>query len=105
MLRDLMLCLVHDLNKIDPKTNRRYTVSMSSVRDFMRQHKLKPRVAAAIDPARAEQASAAVRDRWFQSVEEFVRQLHSDGKVSTHPRCGPRCGASVRYVPGCMHCA
>ena len=86
MLRDLMVCLVSDTNKIDPKTNQRYKVSKSYVREFMREHKLRPRATAAIDPVRARQATAEVRDRWFQSVEDFVRKLHADGKVSSRRR-------------------
>ena len=85
MLRDLMVCLVADLDKIDPKTNLPYTVSKTYMRTFMSEHKLKPRATAAVDPARARQATAAVRDGWFQSLEEFVGQLHANGKVSACP--------------------
>jgi len=73
MLRDLMVCLVADLDKIDPKTNRPYTVSKTYVRNFLREHKLKPRATAAVDPARARQATAAVRDRSFQTTRTRTR--------------------------------
>ena len=99
-----MVCLVVENDKIDPKTNQRYKVSKSYVRKFIKANALRPRATAAIDPVRARQATAEVRDRWFQSVEEFVRQLHADGKVSSRRRAAapprpPRPLASLAPSP------
>jgi hypothetical protein len=58
-----------------------YVVSDSLIKKWMEMHKLKSYKTSAIHPTRAAKATVELRDHFFKMVDDYVKQLHAEGKV------------------------
>ena len=80
-MQQLIRDIVASDERIDPSTGEPYVVSISTVKRWMKNHKIKSYKTSAIAEVRATKATAELRDHWFNLVEDFVKHLFAEGKV------------------------
>lgn len=67
--------------RIDPLTGKPYVISYSYIKKFMIKYNISLQKSSQLDPKRAMNATADIRDAWFDLLDAYVKRLHSERKI------------------------